>query len=595
MAMNRALKTLICLDVIVFVLSVLPAPAGGHQEQLWRSSLIAQGWYPWYEIKADPENPQNLIVCGTKWSAARDGPFGFVYSSSDEGVTWRVALEDKHSSWVTEQSCSFGPGHRAYFISEASRVIDGQLHHSLGTTRLYVSTDAGQHWQNTIETGWADWSTSAVSRSGTLLTFFNAITNDPSRQSGGTIGLLLFPSNGKEVAGPLFDSRMQLVGYQGVYPQDAVALGSGAVVALYYGTKRSADGLDVDLGIVRALSGQQTPLESSTLARTILQRDCLTFDRAALAYQPNSNRLFLVYVEGCTDARLLLTWSNDGGRSWSNAVQVADVRQPTRRMSNLSLTTDAHGRLWLLWEEKARSGRWFLSYIRNRQLTEPATELSAGSKALEITNDSLWTSIGPPVERGLAPDAAIDLNVRTEFNTVWRCNGLSSAGNNVIALWSSGTDKGMGLNSAVATEASSWNTAGGPAINRITQVDMTRQAVVLYGGTQEFNRATGVLNVCLEIGNRGSVPIRTPIELVAEQFKSSLGSISVLNSTNNLKKVGAAWDVTHSVTGAEIPPFANSNSFCLTFQITPPLIGPPRWEGDDLITLRLKVLASGAK
>src|SRR5882757_8695972 len=124
---------------------------------------VADGWHPLYQIKAGPECAQNLIVCGAKWDAATNAPFGFVYASSDEGATWHSVLEDKNSAWVTEHSCSYGPNHRAYFISGASRVIDGVPHHELGTTRLFVSSDSGWHWVETIKTGWADYSTSAVS------------------------------------------------------------------------------------------------------------------------------------------------------------------------------------------------------------------------------------------------------------------------------------------------------------------------------------------------------------------------------------------------------------------------------------------------
>lgn len=589
--MNLPFKMALYAGFTALILSATVSSTANREVRA--STAFAQGWHPWYEIKADPENAKNLIVCGTKWSVVRDGPFGVVYSSLDAGATWQLALEDKHSSWVTEQSCAFGPGHRAYFISEASRVIDGQPHHSLGTTRLYVSKDAGQHWQNTIETRWADWSTSAVSRSSdVLLTFFNAITYDPNRQLGGTVGLLVFPSDGNSVTGPLFDSRIQRLGYQGVYPQDAVALASGAVVALYYGTKQSSNGLHVDLGIVRASSGQQRSLASSVLARTVLQQDCLSFDRAALAYQPNSNRLALVYVEGCADAHLLLTWSNDDGRSWSNVVQVADVSPPIGRMSNLSLTADADGRLWVLWEAGARSGHWLLSYVQNGRMVKPPSELSAGTKDVEITKDALWSAIGKPTEDKMGMGATIGLTVRSDFDTVWRGDGLISAGTNVLAVWPSGSDAGMSLTFTAVKEPPSSNFPRRVSHDQMVHVDATGQAVLVYGGIQEFDSATGVINVCLELGNRGDAPMKTPIEIVAEQLNSSVGSVSVLNSTNGRKGVGAVWDVSQSITGAEIPPFTNSNAFCLRFQLIPHRASRSQTPDDDLLTLKLKVLVA---
>src|SRR5262249_55500852 len=147
-------------------------------------------------------------------------------------------LEDRSSTWVTEQSCAFGPDHKAYFISEASNMIDGEARHELGTTRLYVSMDGGQNWTEATKTAWADFSTSAVSHSsGRLYTFFNSgpTTGEAGRKRGTNVGLLVFSPDGKHVSGPFFNSEIQKHNYAGTYPSNAIPLKSGAVVALYRG------------------------------------------------------------------------------------------------------------------------------------------------------------------------------------------------------------------------------------------------------------------------------------------------------------------------------------------------------------------------
>ena len=90
------------------------------------------GWYPWYQVAADPTDPERLIVCGSKWDAKDNALYGFVFSSLDGGQSWHTALEDKNSTWVSEQSCAFGVNGKAYFVSEASKVIDGSPHHDVG-------------------------------------------------------------------------------------------------------------------------------------------------------------------------------------------------------------------------------------------------------------------------------------------------------------------------------------------------------------------------------------------------------------------------------------------------------------------------------
>ncbi len=44
--------------------------------------MVADGWHPWYEIKVDPENTRNLIICGTRWNSEANAPLGFVYASA---------------------------------------------------------------------------------------------------------------------------------------------------------------------------------------------------------------------------------------------------------------------------------------------------------------------------------------------------------------------------------------------------------------------------------------------------------------------------------------------------------------------------------
>ena len=162
----------LCLTLL---LSALRAHADGERPHLERKVTVADGLHLWYEIKADPEDSARLIICGTKWDALANTPFGFVYFSADTGLTWRNVLEDRSSTWVTEHSCAFGPHHKAYFISDAAKETDIGASPKGGTTRLFFSTDSGEHWAESAKTGWTDYSTSAVSKtSGRLYTFFHA-------------------------------------------------------------------------------------------------------------------------------------------------------------------------------------------------------------------------------------------------------------------------------------------------------------------------------------------------------------------------------------------------------------------------------------
>src|SRR5260370_4068740 len=238
-----------CLLLRIAILSVIPtsivATCTLRQRFCVESrTTIAGGWHPWYEIKSDPADESALIACGMEWDSGRNAFQTFVYSSTDEGINWTLAMLDRSSLWVSETSCAFGPNHMAYLISEASNVVDGSTQHYRGTGRLFVSSDSGQHWKETLQTGWTDYSTSAVSaRTGKLYTFYQ---ERPVPDRGGnlisSVGMLVFPADGTSVSGPYTIPELVRLGFQGLYPSNALPLKDGSVVSLFLGTRKLPDG-----------------------------------------------------------------------------------------------------------------------------------------------------------------------------------------------------------------------------------------------------------------------------------------------------------------------------------------------------------------
>lgn len=566
------------------------------------TTTIADGAHLWYEIKADPEEPSNLILCGAKWDASTNGPYGFVYASSDSGSSWRAVLEDRNSAWVTEQSCAFGFQHRAYFISEASKVIDGDSHHDLGVTRLFVSTDAGQHWMEAKKTGWADYSTSAVSSTtAKLYTFFNApSTSDPGRNRGNSVGLLVFSPNGAEVQGPFFFSRMPERDYHGVYPRDATPLRNGEVAALYYAARKTARSMEGELGLIRAGGSPQPSLEGTAIASGSFDQDCLSFDHNALAYDRERNRLFVVYVEGCKTTRMMLTSSDDEGRTWANSVVVAEREEGTA-MKYPSLVARPGGNLGLLWSEwRGTSSRWLFAEIQDKKLVGPPIELSGDAETLAASNDSLRTTIhrrGAVESEGAsaASGPPIVVGVRGLAGVVWRDSGLLAIGDKILAIWPSIGPEGMRLNSRVLDARSSVaNEKNAPGLVQTPLQDVTERSVITYAGKQSFDHATGTLTTCLAVANRGNEAMRLPIKLEATDVQSPAGRVSVLNAMDGFAGNRAIWDISDSVTGDRLPPGTTTNPFCLVFRV-PGISRSASPLDESLLTLKMRVIASTAE
>jgi hypothetical protein len=565
---------------------------GAQELHLEAKTSIASGLHLWYELEADPEDSNNLIVCGTKWDSLANAPYGFVESSSDSGSTWHTVLEDRSSAWVTEQSCAFGPKHTGYFVSEAAGLIDGVPHFETGRTRLFVSSDGGKNWAETGQTGWADASTSAVSL-GTdrLYTFFNVgSTRDSARNLGNTIGLLVFSADGKRITGPFLCPGMRELGYRGAYPDHAIALRSGAVASLYYGTRHTDAGRIGELGIVRADKSAEPSLEATIISHATMEKECWNFDRGAMAYDRERNRLVVVYMDGCKDTRVMLTSSDDEGRTWRPAVRVDERKEWNRRLLHPSVAIGADGSIGLLWSEP--SGEWFFTHIRDERLALPFVQLPGGRESREISNDSLWTTIDPRLPRQevifRGPAAlSIGVGVRSLSTSIWRSIGLTSIGERFLAIWPSRDSEGMRFDLAVLSPTSSPSKdENQPALE-----DVTEQVEIAYQGRQEIDGTTGTLAVCLALTNHGDSAIRTPVKLEVTGIKAPGRSVSILNASNGQSGTGAVWDISNSLTGDRIPPGATSNAFCLSAHLGDPRNTGLRPDGEDLVKLRIRVLA----
>ena len=408
-------------------------------------------------------------------------------------------------------------------------------------------------------------------------------SSSPRRQQYGTafaqrIALLIFSPNGGKPAGPYFNSDTSKRGYNGIYPSNAVALNSGAVIVLYYAKTQTRDGLKAELGVMRAGASDDPALTQSVIAYPSMDvlGACSNFDNGSLAYDQVHNKLFVIYTDGCgVDARLMLAASENEGRSWSKVSVISLAKAANGRVYSPSLTVISERVLGLLWEDGPSSPRWFFSKIENGTLSDPAVLLSAGSVKPEISNDSLWTSISQSDDASAsgsskATKTSIKVNVITMLNALWRTQGTLLANGKVLAIWSSGSSEGMSLFFGVMDMDDSRSIAR-PSDDS-TLEDVTRNILLVYGGErgetgQYFDQENKTLKICASLRNRGQFAIRTPIELRLEDIHSDWGPISVAGATRPLKENGADWDISDSLTGDRIPPGTSSDPFCMAFRV----------------------------
>jgi len=348
--------------------------------------------------------------------------------------------------------------------------------------------------------------------------------------------------------------------------------------------------------LIRADESPTPTLASHVIAATTIDKNCDSVDRGSLAYDAETDKLFVVYGDGCANGDLMLVSSDDGGRTWTKGSSIASLRKQEREIRSPSLVAGKAGTLGLLWEEGWFSGRWMFSTIKDGELKLPPKEVSSGVSHLVVGENSISLNVAQSntTEHGYSRiRPRITVNLFGILNDVWRSQGVVATKDKILAVWSSGNKDGMRLYAGTPTLTPQQNTKLDSDQSQTgREIDVTDQTAVLFGGIPTFEDTSGMLDICLTLRNNSSEPLHQPIKLEAADVSSSLGTVSILNATNHAQSAGATWDVGKSLTGDRIPPHGTTNPFCLSFHLEfpPHLAASPTLP--RLLTLNLSVWAN---
>lgn len=625
--MSRALIRQLCLFTLAAVLSPM---SSAHQLDAQKLTVISNvaasppdgGWHPWYETHVDPDNGNNMMICGAKWNAKDNASYGFVYYSGDGGKTWKQALEDKSSAWVSEQSCAYGVHGVAYFVADASKVIDGELHHDHGTTHIYVSHDAGHIWKLGIDTGWTDYSTSVVDTEpgpnqnrlyiyfNNLQTFYSSLGQKDAleaekRDSSGTrVGFISYKGGDANVAGPFSSAEMTKQSYHGSYPAPALILKDGSIVTIYTTKRRTEKNVrEFLVQSVRTMPDRTSLGAPVTLVNSVdnpeadpsLQCGGYYLDSAG-TYDPVHNKLYFAYSDvRDKTCHLYLTTSVDEGKSWSKPLEVRTASDDAGQVfGSPAIAVNQSGVLAVMWQKSYRSGCWMFATSADdgRSLSRSeglGTCSGDGMKPSALTSNYLWTSFFQADPKN--PESAARINLRNTRNGEWRdVSAISVTPNgNFHPVWID-AGEGSGEIRTAAVEVVPADTLIAAATRGMQNI--TGSISILYGGDQHYDEKSHTLTLDVTIRNDSSQPMRGPFRLAVTGLYKSCGYAEVSNAENGATGAGSVWDIASSIPRGTLLPGQTSKPFPLKFSYR---IDPDLQRGsDDILGLSAKVYAGGA-
>lgn len=550
--------------ILFFLLLTLNLAAQQIQVE-WQVDVRPEqgGWYPWYEVHADPSNAANLIMCGGIGNGQRNTLHGFVYSSWDGGKTWYPTLEDKNSAWVSEQSCAYGLKGRAYFVSEATKIADGVKHTDSGTTRIFVSDNAGHTWHERTTTEWADYSYSAVDvhigqKQNRLYTFFNSSDG----HDGARVGLFSLGTHDSRIRRPLSDAEP---GSEGAFPEKGVVLKDGSVLVLYWGGQKSKDAQEVFLAAVRMSpegKSQTTPV-IITHSPVDTEVDCYGY---AEAYNSATDEMLAAYHHlSAGVCGFMLTSSLDGGATWSIPVEIKTQDGIAHRFETPAMAVNRDGILGLMWREQRDSDCWYFSATSGSAL-----KFSAPSR---LSQCQIASSAGPVISTPFLVSEIAGTNIRVANmrGEIWRNSGSLTAAidGTFHAVWpESGQGRGQ-LRTARLKMGGSDESRLLPRLSTGHMKEVSGRVTLLFGGKQHFDPSSGTLQLDITLRNKSGTRIKGPVFLRVRTLTGELGKVEVTNSSNGISGPGAVWDLSSAIPHGVLPPGATSRPYVLLFRIIP--------------------------
>ena len=530
------------------------------------------------EMKVDPEDSNHLIVCGTGWNAESNSYFGVVYVSNNSGKDWRVAFEDHATSWVTEHSCAFGGHHTAYFVSEASAIVDGIPHHDEGKTHIFRSADSGETWSGVAETDWADFSLSAVTSVPDqrdvqqLYVFYNGDSKYSSADKlGSTLDFFTVSDRGRvglrqSVAG------MADKNYQGVFPSSSAVLNDGTVVVLFNANKQAvgASGIhSIDIGVARFTpsGASSATIVASPRFENYSTPACPASISNSLAHDNIRGLLYVAFNDVSSGhCALMLARSKDQGKTWSEPLEFSMRDKSGASMYFPILAVNRGGTIGLLWRGKPQYSPdcWYFSAFQFGASSEDTLTLAPCENLESLSRQTsayLMTHIRQPEA---AQPAFVDL---VSFRDGMLRVGMIATPDGVFhPIWPSlGAGFGELRTASVSLERRA-QLLNPPARQAPKLTEVTNKVAVLYGGEQYLDHATDSIVMRLSLRNKSTVSLEAPLYVQVEGIESDFGKIELVNAAPLTLPAGYI-DISSSVHGASLPPGDTTLPYSLTFHV----------------------------
>jgi hypothetical protein len=525
-------------------------------------------------LAADPESDSNLIVCGFRENQRTGSAYeGYVYQSSDAGKTWHEVLVDAESQWVSEESCAFGPGHQAYFVTGVSNTAHGPPQHTYGNLHLYHSTDGGRTWRTMLVNRFMDWTSMAIDatagpRRNTIYIFANLLADG----LGGWMSAEKRPFLASIRESPKLDFSVtdgdfngsDVTAKSGKYPASSVVLSDGTVLAIFKGyralvnktTSRATRLFSVELG--------SSNDGGHTLKKTIVSESDIPLAVTGLSVNPLTDEIYICWTPDRREpieskimdearSEIVVASSRDMGKTWTVRTVKGPQGQPLDvSPATVSLAVNKDGVLGFMWY----STNWrhvYFGISRDGgdsivQIAELTPHFSENLRSDATAADERRLFVYPPVWDGSSghsePIRILSFGPNPR-GVPWGNGLVASPDSTFHAVWSE-VDNGP---THLWTRAISFPLPGGSArVSNLHGLTDVSERVVAHISNVRFDHLDNLVAFDIIVANKSEKSIGGPVFACLASSSEQLNFLAD-NADNQELGDGALWQIQIALEG----------------------------------------------
>lgn len=566
-------------------------------------------------IAADPKDANRLLGCAIVFLDGARRRTTAVYASSDAGKTWTQTLDTRKFFYSSDPAIAFGSNGVAYYSTTVNvRAEDRPV------VMIYRSTDGGKTWQAPTAIPFFDREYLAVDNTGGKYhgrVYVNGAATVPGTdQAKYANGVQLYSSrDGRNFM--RWADRVSLGGGFIYGMGNSVVLSDGTLAFLFGESKdqKEADsirknqrfgqyGLGGYLNSHLKLAISRDGGESLDPLVTISDysqpygtfNSWIPYLAADPGNGPFKDRLYAVWADlGSGRSEILLSYSADKGKTWSEAKPVNDDRpfsDPSSGPHNFLpvVAVNMAGVVGVMWYDRRDVPDGLGWYVRFRASLDggetwlPSVRVST-APADQSKNQKLFTRADASAGSNLKLNVGL---VGMQFAAADTAGMAADAAGRFHPFW---IDNRTGVpqvwTATIDVKGEVWRNGS----RESAALDDLSDKLTWEITDASYDRSTNLITAFVQLRNRSSTSLTGPIKVRALTLRSALGPLEVVNADNNQTREGAVWDFNDTLPGGALSPNQTAATKKLIFRLSDTL---PFKEGNlfryGLLSLEARVL-----